>query len=152
MAPPSSSPPNNDHQALKRPNVMVVTWLTATNNEGRFMMSINRHRHTAQSFFEPLAKVSNIDDGNSTHNGVCFTLCVPVKGMEELIQNIGSTSGRFGNKFALQQQRQNEMETHSPSLTTAPTTTTNIKKVNQSSKRQQKKLKRQKFSSCGMPG
>ena len=156
MAPPSSSPPNNDHQALKRPNVMVVTWLTATNNEGRFMMSINRHRHTAQSFFDPLVKVSNNDDanrgGNSTDNGVCFTLCVPVKGMEELIQNIGSTSGRFGNKFTFQQQRQDEIETHSPALSTAATTTTTINNINQLSKRQQKKLKRQKFSSCGIPG
>ena len=28
-------------------NVMVLSWLTATNNEGRFMFSLNRRRHTA---------------------------------------------------------------------------------------------------------
>ena len=72
------------------PNVMVVTWLTATNNHGQFLMSINRHRHTA-TFFESAATTSR--DGH-------FTLCVPVKGMEELVKNVGGTSGRFGNKFA----------------------------------------------------
>jgi hypothetical protein len=30
-----------------RRNVMVVSWLTATNNTGRFMMSLNKRRHTA---------------------------------------------------------------------------------------------------------
>ena len=74
-----------------QPNVMVVTWLTATNNHGQFLMSINRHRHTA-TFFESAATTSHDEH---------FTLCVPVKGMEELVKNVGGTSGRFGNKFAL---------------------------------------------------
>lgn len=30
-----------------RPNVMTITWLTATSNNGDFVMSVNDHRVTA---------------------------------------------------------------------------------------------------------
>jgi flavin reductase (DIM6/NTAB) family NADH-FMN oxidoreductase RutF len=64
-------------------NVMVSTWLTATNNSGRFMYSLNRRRHTASI----LQKQPE------------FTLSVPVQGMEDLVRNVGSVSGRDGSKF-----------------------------------------------------
>ena len=64
-------------------NVMVLSWLTATNNEGRFMFSLNRHRHTASILRE----------------GCEFVLSVPTKGMEELVLSVGRCSGRWGSKF-----------------------------------------------------
>jgi flavin reductase (DIM6/NTAB) family NADH-FMN oxidoreductase RutF len=65
-------------------NVMVLSWLTATNNEGRFMFSLNRRRHTASILSE----------------GCNFVLSIPVKGMEDLVKAVGGTSGRRGSKFA----------------------------------------------------
>lgn len=65
-------------------NAMVLSWLTPTNNEGRFMFSINRRRHTA-SLLVP--------------GGSSFVLSVPVKGMEQLILDVGGASGRWGCKF-----------------------------------------------------
>ena len=65
-------------------NVMVLSWLTATNNDGLFMFSLNKRRHTASMFLEGHIK---------------FCLSVPVKGMEPLILDVGKTSGRFGSKF-----------------------------------------------------
>lgn len=68
-------------------NVMVISWLTATNNQGKFMMSINKNRHTAQIL---TLKESNVE----------FVLCVPVAGMETLVKNVGSVSGKWGkSKF-----------------------------------------------------
>lgn len=64
-------------------NVMVLSWLTATNNEGRFMFSLNRHRHTSSLMSDDCA----------------FVLSVPIKGMETLVKEVGSTSGRWGSKF-----------------------------------------------------
>lgn len=68
-------------------NVMVISWLAATNNQGKFMMSINKNRHTAQIL---TLKESNVE----------FVLCVPVSGMETLVKNVGSVSGKWGkSKF-----------------------------------------------------
>ena len=58
---------------------MTLSWLTATNNHGRFLFSINRNRYSASVLKAP---------GNQQ-----FVLCVPVKGMEALIRNVGSISG-----------------------------------------------------------
>lgn len=71
------------HDGVPR-NVMVLSWLSATNNEGRFVFSINQRRHT--SFL--LRRNSD------------FVLSVPVKGMEDLVRNVGSVSGAWGvSKF-----------------------------------------------------
>lgn len=64
-------------------NVMVLSWLTATNNQGRFMFSLNRRRHSASLLSE----------------GSVFSLSVPVKGMESLVREVGGTSGKWGSKF-----------------------------------------------------
>lgn len=64
-------------------NVMVLSWLTATNNNGQFMFSLSKRRHTASMLQE----------------GAFFSLSIPVRGMEELVRNVGSVSGRFGSKF-----------------------------------------------------
>lgn len=63
-------------------NVMVLSWLTATNNKGDFCASINRRRATAARLERD------------------FALSVPVLGMEQLVRNVGAVSGRWGvSKF-----------------------------------------------------
>ena len=54
------------------------------------MFSINQRRFTARRL-----AASTVDGGDAAS----FVLCVPVQGMEELIRNVGRTSGRFGSKF-----------------------------------------------------
>ena len=63
-------------------NVMILSWLTATNNEGKFMFSLNKHRHTASVIRNE------------------FTLSVPVQGMEDLVLSAGGVSAKWGySKF-----------------------------------------------------
>eukprot|EP00551_Chaetoceros_affinis_P011600 CAMPEP_0203664306 /NCGR_PEP_ID=MMETSP0090-20130426/1738_1 /ASSEMBLY_ACC=CAM_ASM_001088 /TAXON_ID=426623 /ORGANISM="Chaetoceros affinis, Strain CCMP159" /LENGTH=360 /DNA_ID=CAMNT_0050527507 /DNA_START=241 /DNA_END=1323 /DNA_ORIENTATION=- len=116
---PSSSPRT---RPSPRRNVMVVSWLTPINNNARFMMSINKRRHTASllastsgtstcSKSEPSVKgekeCSFISESKGGANGAEkfmkeFVLCVPVAGMEELVLDVGKTSGRWGrSKFPL---------------------------------------------------
>lgn len=74
----------DSHGGPPKRNVMSVTWLSATNNSGKFMMSINSKRYTASL----LTKERR------------FVLSVPVKGMEQLVLNVGKTSGRWkSSKF-----------------------------------------------------
>ena len=80
-------------EAAKRRNVMVLSWLTATNNSGRFMFSINRNRHTASALIP-------IDESSGkARTGVEFVLSCPVRGMEQLVIDVGGTSGKWGSKF-----------------------------------------------------
>jgi len=72
-----------------RRNVMVISWLTPTNNTGKFVMSVNKRRHTASI----LVPTPPNDDNHNAE----FVLCVPVAGMEDLIRNVGKTSGRWGS-------------------------------------------------------
>jgi flavin reductase (DIM6/NTAB) family NADH-FMN oxidoreductase RutF len=77
-------------------NVMVLSWLTATNNEGAFCFSISKHRFTASV----LSTAAAAGHSNSNSNSNVFTLSVPVQGMEELVRRVGSVSGRWGvSKF-----------------------------------------------------
>jgi len=108
----TASSPQNQNQK----NVMVLSWLTATNNDGQFMFSLNKRRHTASIL----------------HEGALFTLSIPVQGMEELVRNVGSVSGRFGSKFP------SDNIKHKASLSTKATGVEAPK-----SKRQKKKLLRQ---------
>ena len=110
---------------LPRRNVMVVSWLTPTNNNGRFMMSINKRRHTATILTSLFGRSCVVNESNrenggkekydssatvarsttatssSSNNSSCqFVLCVPVSGMEQLVLDVGRTSGRWGrSKF-----------------------------------------------------
>ena len=86
----SESSSHREPQSPTR-NVMVISWLTAMNNSGKFIMSVNKNRHTA-SVLVPNQNIMNDD--------VEFVLCVPVAGMEDLVRNVGRTSGRWGkSKF-----------------------------------------------------
>lgn len=114
------APPRNDK------NVMVLSWLTATNNDGGFVFSLCKRRHTASVLRE----------------GSFFTLSVPIRGMEELVRNVGSVSGRLGSKFPSDvhhcKQQQHEDVQASISGIQPP-----------QSKRQKKKMLHQGF---GVPG
>lgn len=66
---------------------MILSWLTATNNEGSFMCSINRRRYTASTLLSGVSE---------------FVLSVPVRGMEKLVLDVGHVSGRWGSKFPQQ--------------------------------------------------
>jgi flavin reductase (DIM6/NTAB) family NADH-FMN oxidoreductase RutF len=74
---------DDDDQAstILLPNVMVLSWLTATNNDGRFVFAISCRRFTADILKR------------------YFTLSVPVRGMEDLVLNVGAVSGKVVNKF-----------------------------------------------------
>ena len=101
---------SQDSSVLPRRNVMVVSWLTATNNTGRFLMSINKRRYTAK-ILTTFAKGCNGSGNGSSASasdddlalyGADFVLCVPVKGMEDLVLNVGKASGRWkSSKFPL---------------------------------------------------
>ncbi|TMW61952.1 hypothetical protein Poli38472_009445 [Pythium oligandrum] len=66
-------------------NVMTITWLTPINNQGGFICSMNRNRHSAQFVNRP---------------GAHFVLNIPVQGMEELVLSIGGCSGASVDKFS----------------------------------------------------
>lgn len=85
-------------------NVMVLSWLTATNNSGQVLFSLNQRRHTA-SVLKPSSY---------------FVLCVPVEGMQDLVRQVGGTSGRWGrSKFP---QDYNESSIHEDSGIPSPLT------------------------------
>jgi flavin reductase (DIM6/NTAB) family NADH-FMN oxidoreductase RutF len=67
-------------------NVMVVSWMTAINNEGRLVMSLCRRRHTASLLL-------------SQEYTTTFVLSVPIQGMEDLVRQVGGQSGRWGCKL-----------------------------------------------------
>ena len=108
-----------------RRNVMVLSWLTATSNEGTFMCSINRRRHTASVLCSGVVSE--------------FVLSVPVMGMETLVRDVGRVSGRWGSKFP---QDHNEQEVQQQ----ADACEEHI------SKRQAKKRSRMSLTALGIPG
>jgi len=107
---------NKNLQAYSYPgNVMTISWLTPINNNGCFVMSLNRKRFSAQYFHSmgtittattttSLSSTSTRPGTTSTERsntmvGLDFCLCVPIAGMESLILAVGGTSGRLGTKF-----------------------------------------------------
>lgn len=107
-------------------NVMVLSWLTATNNTGHFMFSLCKRRHTSSILRE----------------GSVFTLSVPVRGMEELVFGVGGVSGSLGSKFPADHHRQPEEKPASVSSNRA-------EQLIPLSKRQKKKMLQQ---GVGVPG
>ena len=99
--------PQLPHNSIQR-NVMVLSWLTASNNNGRFLFSIHKERYSAQ-LLTRRRRVDESDEssgGGSSSSSKCiyeagveFSLSVPVKGMEEIVKDVGSISGRCCSKF-----------------------------------------------------
>lgn len=75
--------------ASGRHNVMTTTWITAIDNRGHFIASVNERRHSASLL------------ASNPH----FCLSVPVRGQEELCIAIGSFSGADMDKFTALQSR-----------------------------------------------
>ncbi|KAE8876299.1 hypothetical protein PF002_g26351 [Phytophthora fragariae] len=65
-------------------SLMTITWLTAINNQGGFICSMNATRHTAKFM---------------NQSGAVFVLNVPVRGMEELVLAVGGSTGADMDKF-----------------------------------------------------
>jgi hypothetical protein len=81
-------------------NVMVVSWLTPTNNHGKFVMSLNKRRCTAQGLVAAFSAIpSSAAYAERLEPKARFTLCVPVAGMEAMVLAVGGTSGRVSSKF-----------------------------------------------------
>jgi len=63
---------------------MIISWLTAADNTGGVLLSVNKRRHSAAALTAP---------------GSAFTLSVACAGMEELVLAVGACSGRDVDKF-----------------------------------------------------
>ncbi len=63
---------------------MTVSWLTASDNLGHFLMSLNRGRHTAAHMAVP---------------GSLFVLAVPTAAMRATVLRVGACSGRDVDKL-----------------------------------------------------
>jgi len=134
------------HETVGKKNVMVLSWITPTNNRGRFMFSINRNRYSASLLAPIVAQTASETNIWNEHRenfitGVVFALSVPVKGMEELVLNVGSVSGRSGSKFHAAHSRDCEETIQMGHIESS-----------QLSNRQQKKRKKEEFSLHGIPG
>ncbi|KAI8837012.1 hypothetical protein BJ741DRAFT_604778 [Chytriomyces cf. hyalinus JEL632] len=81
-------PPANEpaQPSLPETNVMTISWLTAIDNSGHFIASMNKGRYSAELL---LSRIHGLDYSNAF-----FTLSVPVHGSEKLVVDIGSCSGR----------------------------------------------------------
>ena len=123
------TPPRSDVNK----NVMVLSWLTPTNNAGRFMFSINKSRYSAsllvpstEPYATPIISECNKRTQQPQHAqttcsaqnarndfqvGVEFTLSVPTRGMEQIVLDTGSVSGRNGSKFPSTRCKQNNNTT-----------------------------------------
>mmetsp|Transcript_16485 Transcript_16485/g.26446 ORF Transcript_16485/g.26446 Transcript_16485/m.26446 type:complete len:433 (+) Transcript_16485:3-1301(+) len=66
-------------------NVMVLSWLTPTNNEGAFICALHKRRFSADC----LAARGH------------FALNIPVQGMEALVLKVGDVTGKISDKFKL---------------------------------------------------
>jgi flavin reductase (DIM6/NTAB) family NADH-FMN oxidoreductase RutF len=114
--------------AVQTKNVMVLSWLTAVNNEGSFVFAINRRRYTA--------RILNLHNRH-------FTLSVPVRGMEELVLNVGAVSGQVVDKFRREEQEPKQREPQSLDSTTVD---------NDDFSSSSRRIKRKLLAENGVPG
>ncbi|KAL3811011.1 hypothetical protein ACHAXA_002288 [Cyclostephanos tholiformis] len=177
-------------------NVMVLSWLTPTNNQGRFVFSINKSRYSA-SLLAPSCRIktgtvektttisSTVErmDGKEMHmrneetdesnegttpmsqsndenerdinsydshqTGIEFTLSVPIRGMEQIVLDVGSISGRSRSKFPLTggiKSGSNHQCNDAAGVGQEVDASTTM------SGRKRKKLRRQQLSENGVPG
>jgi flavin reductase (DIM6/NTAB) family NADH-FMN oxidoreductase RutF len=113
---------------------MVLSWLSATNNAGSMVFSINKSRYTASMLMKQ----------HSSYRPARFTLCVPTKGMELCLLRTGSVSGRSGSKFR-QDHETEELQIPQEDLREMSHHQHNM------SKRQKRKLEKEQLS-YGVPG
>jgi flavin reductase (DIM6/NTAB) family NADH-FMN oxidoreductase RutF len=93
-------------------NIMTLSWLTAIDNHGHFIFSMNANRHTASLLFSvPIQQTTTMASesesesdqrihlstnqlANANEDGSYFVLSVPVDGMQDLVLKVGGISGR----------------------------------------------------------
>jgi hypothetical protein len=68
-------------------NVMTISWLTATDNLGHFVCALNRGRHSAAHL-------------SASQTPIFFVLSIATARHAALLRQVGSTSGRDGDKLA----------------------------------------------------
>ena len=136
-------------------NVMTLSWLTAINNEGCFVMSLNRRRATAR-YFKTETNITRNNNPNPTSKirptGREFCLCVPIAGMESLVLAVGRTSQRFGSKF--QREENDGPSTNNRTAATTPVSGSGSHAgvvVKGMSKRQRKRLEQTECFENGIP-
>jgi flavin reductase (DIM6/NTAB) family NADH-FMN oxidoreductase RutF len=78
-----SSESPNSAAPLPHRNIQAISWLTAADNHGRFIASLNCHRYTAEIVREEKRFVLNV----ATENQIA------------LLKAVGGCSGREGDKF-----------------------------------------------------
>ena len=125
-------------------NVMVLSWLTPTNNSGRFVFSVNKSRYTTSLLAPPSAPREDIVK-HFFQTGIEFLLSVPTQGMEQIILDTGSISGRCRSKFS--SERVMDSQNHSTN-----NELNDIGSVDPISNRKRKKLKKLQLSSQGVSG
>ena len=82
-------------------NCMVVSWLTALDNSGCLLLSLNANRHTLRMLLhnhhqlQHKGRKEGEEEGEGGDEcGAHFVLSVCVKGMEETLRQVGKCSGR----------------------------------------------------------
>ena len=75
-------------------NVMVISWLTCTDNRGGVFLSLNEKRHSAGIFDQPCAS------SGAYIRPVLFSLSVPTTGMQDTLVAVGRVHGCDVDKFA----------------------------------------------------
>ena len=101
------------------------------------MFSIKKSRHSTSLLAPPVPNTMN-----EFQTGVEFSLSVPVKGMERLVLDVGSVSGRFRSKFPYPQ----------PDCDTRHERYDNQSDELKKSNRQKKKFRKEQLSTYGIQG
>ena len=135
----------SDSTSSAKDDVMVLSWLTATNNDGRFMFSIHKSRYSTSLLAPPIdddtdrtRSHAQKDTTNNFQVEIEFTLSVPIKGMEQMVLDVGSISGRYGSKIS--------KDKHTDKMNEEDT---NIEKL---SNRQRKRQRMQQLTVDGVHG
>ncbi|KAJ3097505.1 hypothetical protein HK100_005343 [Physocladia obscura] len=80
---------------LRRRNVMTISWLTAIDNHGHFICSMNANRTSATILKAQNQHNTAVGSAeNASTVGALFVLNVPTSDTTQLVASIGSTSGR----------------------------------------------------------
>lgn len=81
----------------RKRNVMTISWVTCVDNSGSFVCALNSSRSSAVRLQREHARVLAQTESD-IEKGALFTLSVPTAGMERMILEIGSCSGRDVDK------------------------------------------------------
>ena len=153
-SPMATSTPTKPSPTKRRPparrSVMVLSWLSPANNDGRFMLSIKRSRYTASILAPPRRGEDGSGSKSPFRTGVEFVLSVPVRGMERRVLEVGSVSGRFGSKFPKTRSSSDGTDAASPAGA-VPAEPSRMERGLMSN-RQRKRLKMHRLAALGVEG